>query len=148
TVTFDERLDRSLELNTRAAGRTLALARDAGNVPLLHVSTCFVSGKREGSVPERVLPPPLAPAGEFDVAAVLVELEETCRSLRATEKDPSRALVRAGAEHAARYGFTDVYTLTKSLGEQILARDRGAVPTTILRPATVESAIRQPMPGW
>ena len=52
TVTFDERLDRSLNLNTRGAGRTLALARDAGNAPLLHVSTCFVSGKREGPVLE------------------------------------------------------------------------------------------------
>ena len=148
TVTFDERLDQSLNLNTRGAGRTLALARDAGNAPLLHVSTCFVSGKREGTVPERVLPPPLVPAGEFDLAAVLAELEESCHSLKATHADPARPLVQAGAEHAAHYGFTDVYTLTKSLGEQILARDRGAVPVTILRPATVESAAREPMPGW
>ena len=148
TVTFDERLDRSLELNTRGAGRTLALARDAGNVPLLHVSTCFVSGKREGLVPERVLPPPLAPTGEFDLARVLAELDESCRSLRAAHADPARPLIQAGAEHAARYGFTDVYTLTKSLGEQILSRDHGGVRVTILRPATVESAAREPMPGW
>ena len=148
TVTFDERLDRSLALNTRGAGRTLALARDAGNVPLLHVSTCFVSGNREGTVPERVLPPPLAPAGAFDLAAALAEIDETCRALCSSHADPARPLVAAGAEYAARYGFTDVYTLTKSLGEQLLARDRGAVPITIVRPATVESAARQPMPGW
>jgi fatty acyl-CoA reductase len=95
TVTFDERLDRSLELNTRGAGRTLALARDAGNVPLLHVSTCFVSGKWEGTVPEHVLPPPLVPADEFDLTALLEELEASCRSLRAASSDPARALVQS-----------------------------------------------------
>jgi long-chain acyl-CoA synthetase len=141
TVTFDERLDRSLSLNTRGAGRTLALARDAGNVPLLHVSTCFVSGQREGVVPERVLAPPRG--GAFDLSHTLRELDELCGSL-----SEARQLVEAGAAQAARYGFTDVYTLTKSLGEQLLARDRGAVPVTIVRPATVESALREPMPGW
>src|SRR4051812_2028759 len=82
TVTFDERLDRALELNTRGAGRILALARDAGNVPLLHVSTCFVSGTREGVVPERVFPaPPAANEGDFDLDTTLAALGETCRSL-------------------------------------------------------------------
>src|SRR5260221_6879365 len=108
----------------------------------------FVSGRPEGRVREGFRPPRLAPAGEFDLAAVLAELDESCRSLRATHADPVRPLVQAGAEHALRHGFTDVYTLTKSLGEQVLARDRGAVPVTILRPATVESAAREPMPGW
>ena len=77
TVTFDERLDRALELNTRGAGRTLALARDAGNVPLLHVSTCFVSGTREGVVPERVLPaPPAASEGDFEA---VTEVAKACQ---------------------------------------------------------------------
>src|SRR5258706_5293680 len=108
-VTLDERLDGPLNLNPRGAGRPLARARDAGNVPLLHVSTCFVSGKREGMVPERVLPPPLSPAGEFDLDRALTELDESCRSLKAAQADPARALVQAGAEFAARYGLTDAY---------------------------------------
>ncbi|RMH17481.1 MAG: NAD-dependent epimerase/dehydratase family protein, partial [Gemmatimonadetes bacterium] len=52
TVRFDERLDRALELNARGALRVLALARDAGGVPLVQVSTCFVSGRRRGVVGE------------------------------------------------------------------------------------------------
>lgn len=36
---FDEPLDRVLEVNTLGAPDVLALARDAGNVPLVHVST-------------------------------------------------------------------------------------------------------------
>jgi nucleoside-diphosphate-sugar epimerase len=50
-VTFDERLDRAVELNARGALRALELARDAGGVPLVHVSTCFVSGRRRGPIP-------------------------------------------------------------------------------------------------
>ncbi len=125
TVTFDERLDRALELNTRGAGRTLALARDAGNVPLLHVSTCFVSGRRTGLVPEAVLAPAYGQpehgdGAELTLSATLAALAERCREIRADPADPAgadRAFVEAGAAQARRYGFHDVYTLTKSLGE-------------------------------
>jgi long-chain acyl-CoA synthetase len=142
TVTFDERLDRALELNARGAGRTLALARDAGNVPLLHVSTCFVSGKREGVVPEAVLALPQ------DLDATLAALAESCRNVRTEHGEVDKPFVEAGAEQAERYGFHDVYTLTKALGELLLVRDQGAVPITIVRPAIVESAVEQPFPGW
>lgn len=71
TVTFDERLDRAIDLNTRGAGRTLQLARDAGDVPLLHVSTCYVSGRRQGWIDEQV-----AVAGDLD--QILAEADEAC----------------------------------------------------------------------
>ena len=141
TVTFDERLDRALELNARGALRTLALARDAGNVPLLHVSTCFVSGRREGVVPERVA----ELADEPD--ALLTELDDACRRLR-DAPDGDRRLVTEGAELARRHGFNDVYTLSKALGEQLLERHRGGVPVAVVRPAIVESAAAEPRPGW
>ncbi|HZF12895.1 MAG TPA: AMP-binding protein [Thermoanaerobaculia bacterium] len=142
TVKFDERLDRALELNTRGAERTLALARDAGNVPLLHVSTCFVSGTREGVVPESVLP------GDFDLRTTLAALDESCRKIRADSANSDTPLAEAGLAQARRYGFHDVYTLTKALGELLLVREQGAVPITIVRPAIVESAVEQPFPGW
>lgn len=148
SVTFDEQLDRALELNARGAGRTLQLARDAGDVPLLHVSTCFVSGRRQGAAPEQVDGPPRMPPGGFELDAVLSELDAVCRASRAAHANPAARLVAAGAEHAARFGFHDVYTFTKWLGEQLLARGQGAVPITILRPAIVESTLQQPMPGW
>lgn len=148
TVTFDERLDKALSLNALGALRTLGLARDAGNVPLLHVSTCFVSGWRQGTVPERVVT-----AEELDADAVLAALEEARGALWRREADPEAAVkeeewVRAGAEVADRFGFNDVYTLTKALAERLLARRRGAVPLAILRPAIVESAHTGPLPGW
>jgi long-chain acyl-CoA synthetase len=56
-------------------------------------------------------------------------------------------LTKLGMERAQHWGWTNTYTYTKSLGEQIILSDR-TVPCTIVRPAVVESAIRYPFPGW
>jgi long-chain acyl-CoA synthetase len=56
-------------------------------------------------------------------------------------------LTKLGMERAQHWGWTNTYTYTKSLGEQIILSDR-AVACTIVRPAVVESAIRYPFPGW
>jgi len=143
TVTFDERLDRALNLNTHGALRTLRLAQDAGNAPLLHVSTCFVSGRRSGTISEKVVDSQV-----LDADRVLPALEAACAQLRRTDSLGDRPWVEAGAAQASRFGFNDSYTLTKALAERLLARDRGAVPLAILRPAIVESAAAQPIPGW
>ena len=142
TVTFDERLDRALAINTHGALRTLALARDAGNVPLLHVSTCFVSGRRTGVIEESVVT-----REALDCDRVLGKLEEICEELEAGDNSDA-VWVTMGDAVADQQCFNDVYTLTKALAEGLLARDRGAVPLAILRPAIVESAVRDPIPGW
>ena len=142
TVTFDERLDRALELNARGAARVLRLARDAGDVPLLHVSTCYVSGRRQGWIDERVQ----VPEGD-GLEHILAQADSACARLRA-ESRADEPLVAAGIELADRHGFHDVYTFTKALGERLLARDRGTVPVAIVRPAIVESAAAEPIPGW
>ncbi len=56
-------------------------------------------------------------------------------------------LTKLGMERAHHWGWTNTYTYTKSLGEQIILSDR-TVPSTIVRPAVVESSIRYPFPGW
>lgn len=56
----------------------------------------------------------------------------------------------AGMERAKRWGWTNTYTYSKSLGEQLttqLAADAG-VPLSIVRPAIVESAHSFPFEGW
>ncbi|MCH9651385.1 MAG: AMP-binding protein [Deltaproteobacteria bacterium] len=143
TVTFDERIDRSLELNVRGAERSLTLARDAGHVPLLHVSTCFVSGQRSGLIEETVV-------GEeaIDLDVAVGALEEACTQLKASGKKGDRPWVEAGAAQAKSFGFHDIYTMTKALGERVLAKNQGSVPLAILRPAIVESAALEPFPGW
>lgn len=153
TVTFDERLDRAVEINARGAERTLALARDGGGLPLVHVSTCFVCGDRRGTVLERPeggdSGDPGGPGG-LDGAGTLAALAEACRAARAETggEENGAPFVAAGAEQAARYGFHDVYTLTKALGETLILEGRGPVPVAIVRPAIVESALSEPLPGW
>ena len=53
---FGEQLDRALQVNTIGPQRILQFAKDAGDIPLVHVSTCYVSGIREDDIPEDVLP--------------------------------------------------------------------------------------------
>src|SRR6267143_1516585 len=56
-------------------------------------------------------------------------------------------LTDLGVERAAWWGWPNIYTYTKSLGEQLVAAETGMV-RSILRPSIVESALSYPFPGW
>jgi long-chain acyl-CoA synthetase len=55
-------------------------------------------------------------------------------------------LIDAGKERALFWGWTNIYTYTKSIGEQVLAAS--GVRYTIVRPAVIESSCVFPFPGW
>lgn len=57
-------------------------------------------------------------------------------------------LVDAGRARAASLGWPDAYAYTKALGEKALAENRGNVPVSVVRPAIIESAWAEPVPGW
>jgi len=59
-----------------------------------------------------------------------------------------KRLVEVGFAEARRHGWNDTYTFTKALGEQMIVRERGDVPTAIVRPSIIESAFEEPAPGW
>ena len=75
----------------------------------------------------------------------LAEAFDTCKA-----RWIDRELVEEGKARAAQWGWTNIYTYTKSLGEQCtLARAREmGVPVCIVRPAIVESSLEFPLPGW
>ncbi|HEY3579983.1 MAG TPA: AMP-binding protein, partial [Pyrinomonadaceae bacterium] len=52
-----------------------------------------------------------------------------------------------GVERAAYWGWPNIYTYTKSLGEQLVAAEKDMV-RAIVRPSIVESAMAYPFPGW
>ena len=56
-------------------------------------------------------------------------------------------LTDLGIEKANWWGWPNIYTYTKSLGEQLVAAEGGMI-RTIVRPAIVESALEFPFPGW
>jgi long-chain acyl-CoA synthetase len=160
TVTFDERLDLAVELNTLGPTRLLQFARDAGNIPFLHVSTCYVCGVRTGVVVEDMSAPEAAreslprigATGDFDfdalVESMLGEAAELRHRFAADQEACRRQLIEAGMSRARASGWNDTYTFTKWIGEQLLARDRGSVPLVIFRPAIIEGSYDEPTPGW
>src|SRR5918998_2823121 len=56
-------------------------------------------------------------------------------------------LTDLGVERATFWGWPNIYTYTKSLGEQLVAAEDGIV-RSIVRPSIVESAQAYPFPGW
>jgi long-chain acyl-CoA synthetase len=65
---------------------------------------------------------------------------------RVKRKFEEQQLVDWGTERAKFWGWHNIYTYTKAIGEQILARS--GVPFAIARPAVIESAIAYPRVGW
>lgn len=56
-------------------------------------------------------------------------------------------LTELGMERAAWWGWPNIYTYTKALGEQLVAEETGMV-RSIVRPSIVESSLSYPFPGW
>src|SRR5690606_22967370 len=134
---------------------------------LVHVSTCFVAGRRNGQILEdepivNQVPTPEAVGGgeEFDFREEIARLKALVQEVRAKADDPGQKaswraaaikklesegqdpgnrvrmraalsrerkkwlngeLRRVGMERAQFWGWTNTYTFTKHLGEQIIA---------------------------
>jgi long-chain acyl-CoA synthetase len=56
-------------------------------------------------------------------------------------------LTDRGVKRAAEWGWPNIYTYTKSMGDQLVARETG-IFRSIVRPAIVESSLAYPFPGW
>ena len=194
-VSFMPSLESALRINAMGARNVLDVARKLG-AKLVHVSTCYVCGEREGEVwedepvvgyfPRSGPRPDDLRDRDFDAAAEVIDCqriidetrtrandrqhismfrERAAESLEAQRRDPDdeddlklavarerkiwmvEQLTRLGMERSKHWGWTNTYTYTKSLGEQLILADK-TVTTTVVRPAVVESAVRFPFPGW
>jgi long-chain acyl-CoA synthetase len=190
-VSFTPPLESALRINTLGARNVLEAARRAG-ARLVHISTCYVAGRRDGDVWEdepvvgyfprhddintrdfsaeaeiedcqRIIDQVREQANDRVHIARFREL--AAESLREQRRDPDdeatlklavarerkiwmhEQLRTLGQERADQWGWTNTYTYTKSLGEQVLLNQTD-VPVSIVRPAIVESAFRYPFPGW
>lgn len=190
-VDFNPPLDEAIETNAFGAQNLVALSNALGNAPLMHTSTCYVVGNRDGLILEEMpgerFPFPRAeelgrdlwsPEREIaDCLDLIAQAKSRCEDAfrqsefldRATKnlirrgeptvgapleaelktvkrKYVSDRLVEAGLERATHWGWPNIYTYTKSIGEQIIARS--GIPFTIARPACCESTIEFPFPAW
>ena len=191
-VTFNPPLESALRTNVVGTNNVLEMARMMKRPCLVHVSTCFVAGKRSGSIWEN------EPVGgyfprknelvgtvfdvnqeiadcariseqarqEADDAVNIAKFRELARE-RLTEEgrdlDDEKAINSAifrerkmwirerttelGEERADYWGWTNIYTYSKSLAEQIVAQQDDIVKI-LVRPSIVESSVKYPFPGW
>jgi long-chain acyl-CoA synthetase len=191
-VTFNPPLESALRTNVVGSNNILKMARMMKRPALVHVSTCFVAGKRSGTIWENepvvgYFPRKNELIGttfdvnkeiedcarlseqarqEADDAMQIAKFREQARKRFEEEgRDPDdeaelkSAIFRErkmwirerttelGAERAEYWGWTNIYTYSKSLAEQIIAQQDDIIKI-LVRPSIVESSQSYPFPGW
>ncbi|GAB3926219.1 HAD-IB family hydrolase [Kribbella albertanoniae] len=146
------------------------------SIHYVHISTAYTAGRRRGAIPEASVDHTADWRVEAEAGmAMKSRIEEQSRSApmlakfrKEAEKLHRRAghltaavdterrrtewvakrLVETGTERARSLGWTDCYTFTKALGERVVEEFASIFPTSIVRPAIIESAVQSPHPGW
>lgn len=144
----------------------------------VHVSTAYVTNQKAGEISENGLPhatlsslDPDAMLAEAQAWRADAESESSGEAMstrlrRMAERDAAQRegmvaneraeelrrkwvqsrLSQQGRDYALTAGWPDTYALSKALGERLLT-ERSEL-TTIVRPTIIESALRDPHPGW
>jgi long-chain acyl-CoA synthetase len=191
-VTFNPPLESALRTNINGSNNIIQMARMMKKPRLVHVSTCFVAGKRSGAIWENepvvgYFPRKNELVGTtFDVDREVLDCARLSEQARAEADDAVQAAkfreqarqrfmeegrdpddeselksaifrerkmwirertTELGAERAEYWGWTNIYTYSKSLAEQIIAKQHDIVKT-LVRPSIVESSQAYPFPGW
>lgn len=155
-VDFDPPVNESIEPNVYGTRHVIELVKLL-NAKLVHVSTSYVAGKKNGRISEDIPIDgyfPFRDERKDEPFSVAVELEwyerfvRETRESRSTSPRPVRERLREGGmNRAEHWGWTNTYTYTKSMGEQLIAQTP-ALTYAIVRPAIVESSLWFPFPGW
>lgn len=155
SVNFREELDKALTINTLCLSNVVELARQNRSMAVIQVSTCYVNGKNSGQVTESVIKPagesvPRSTNGYYEIEELVRLLEDKIADVRSrySGKVLEKKLVDLGIQEANHYGWSDTYTFTKWLGEQLLMKALDKRALTIVRPSIIESALEEPAPGW
>ncbi|KAM7528099.1 hypothetical protein LguiB_031509 [Lonicera macranthoides] len=154
TTNFDERYDVAMGINTFGAMHVVNFAKRCAKLQLLlHVSTAFVCGQREGLILEKPIKmgESLNGALGLDVDAEKKLVEETLNDLlskEATQEAITTTLMDLGIQRARKYGWPNTYVFTKAMGEMLLGHLKGRLPIVIIRPTIITSTIKEPFPGW
>ena len=183
---FNPDLRDALATNVDAAVNVTEFVRQSDHTGLLHLSTCYVAGARDGRVGE-TMRPNYTPAGvaDFDAeqewralhafvkqaeylaesAAVTEQLRRQALSKEHAAKDLGGAalenqirknrfrwlreyLTESGMKRASELGWPNTYTLTKSLAESLISKYGAGLPIAVVRPAIVETSVKEPFVGW
>ena len=179
SVSFDPPIDDAFRTNVGGARNLYEALLASGQDPhVIHVSTAYVGGISKGLRQEGSLRADVDWRAEYDAALAArerVEAEsrrpETLRSqirsaklqvgrmgpksVASVSEDARRdwveqRLVDFGRTRAQSVGWTDIYTFTKAMAEQV-AEELWAGSghrVSFVRPSIIESAMTKPYPGW
>ncbi|CAI9094562.1 OLC1v1030322C1 [Oldenlandia corymbosa var. corymbosa] len=154
TTSFDERYDVSFHINTMWPKHILNFAKRCARIKvLLHVSTAYVSGEKEGLIEETPhrMGDTLNGTVGLDIDNEQKIIDEKLKRLQAdnvSKRDLNLAMKDLGLQRARNYGWPNTYVFTKAMGEMILEELKGNIPTVIVRPTIITSTYKQPFPGW
>lgn len=59
-----------------------------------------------------------------------------------------KQLTEEGIRRSKAWGWHDIYTMTKAMGEQFIVKHRSDLPVAFIRPSIVEGSLAEPEPGW
>lgn len=155
SVNFREALDKALEINTLCLRNLVELSKLAGDIPVVQVSTCYVSGLNKGHQLEEVARPAHGGIerhqdGYYEIEPLVNLLLDKVADVKSRYQGEQLQdkLIELGIRESNHYGWNDTYTFTKWMGEQLLIKALRGGTLTIVRPSIVESALSEPMPGW
>ncbi|XP_031100999.1 fatty acyl-CoA reductase 3-like [Ipomoea triloba] len=154
TTKFDERYDVALGINTMGPKHVLDFAKKCPKLRiLLHVSTAYVSGIKEGLIAETPYKMGEALNGKsgLDIDEEKRVIEEALRDLtrdNASQESITSAMKDLGIQRARMYGWPNTYVFTKALGEMVLGEFKEDLPLVIIRPTMVTGTYKEPFPGW
>ena len=175
-VQFDAPIDDAIRMNVISVQHAVAFTRQCDNAVFVHISTAYSCGNRTGRVPEELhlpyedlvkelrgkeYPPPETFEAEIEgmlgigqrIREQITQSEDSFQSFgeitkKSRKKWVEDQLIKAGRNHASMRGWNDIYTYTKALGEQAVAKMRDNLPVAIIRPSIIESSLEEPSPGW
>jgi fatty acyl-CoA reductase len=155
-VDFRKRLDHTLAINALCLLNVADLVKAAGNIPLIHVSTCYVNGFNKGSCHEEIAAPTRKaikrnPAGFYEVFPLIAKLQKKIEETKQACIQPDKLdeqLSELGIRESHRHGWNDTYTFTKWIGEQLIMEKLHDSTLTIVRPSIIESTYQEPVAGW
>ncbi|KAJ8568464.1 hypothetical protein K7X08_027997 [Anisodus acutangulus] len=154
TTNFDERYDVALGINTFGARHVLNFAKKCNKLKvLLHVSTAYVCGEKEGLMLEKEynMGETLNGTLGLDIEAEKKVMDQTLKQLKAknaSEKSITTTMKELGLERARKYGWPNTYVFTKTMGEMFLGKLKEDIPLVIVRPTIITSTFKEPFPGW
>ncbi|TKY48631.1 Fatty acyl-CoA reductase 3 [Spatholobus suberectus] len=154
TTNFDERYDVALGINTLGVKHVLSFAKKCIKLKVLvHVSTAYVCGEREGLILEdpHDFGVSLNGVPGLDIDMEKKKVEEKLNQLRekgAAEHDIELAMKDLGSKRATMYGWPNTYVFTKAMGEMLVGTAKGNMNVVIVRPTIITSTYREPFPGW